>query len=108
MRWGNKGRAFAVAAALTALVPALAVAADPPTPGQSEEKQRHATELAIQATQMLMRALDLLIESLPQYGPPRIEDNGDIVIPRLHKETEPGGGGPKPEKSAKPSPGTSL
>lgn len=105
--WKNTGRAVAVAAALAVLAPGLA-AADPSGPNESQEKQRHAEELAVKATQMLMRALDLLMESLPQYGPPRINENGDIVIPRLHKEPAPGPGVPKPERTAKPAPGTPL
>lgn len=108
MAWMERSRALALAAMISILTPGLAAAGDKPPPDDSGEKQRHATELAIQATQMLMHALDLLIDSLPEYGPPRIEENGDIVIPRLHKTPEPEHGPATPEKTGKPAPGTPL
>ena len=56
----DKSRALALAATIAILTPGLAAAGDKPPPDDSREKQQHATELAIQATQMLMRALELL------------------------------------------------
>ena len=72
----------------------------------SAEKQRRATDMAIEATQMLMRALDLMIEALPEYGPPYINDKGDIVIPRIHKGAPPEPAGKS--APAKPGPETPL
>ena len=96
----------AAAAAVMALIWSAPLFAAERSTDDSTEKQRRATDLAIEATQMLMRALDLLIEALPQYGPPYINEKGDIVIPRLHKSAP-----PEPvEKTApaKPGAGTPL
>lgn len=94
------------AAAVMALIWSAPLHAAERSPGDSAETQRHATDLAIEATHMLMRALDFMIEALPQYGPPYINEKGDIVIPRIHKSAP-----PEPvEKTApaKPGPGTPL
>jgi hypothetical protein len=101
---------FAAAVALPVLLAGPVVAADPPRSGDPQEKQRRATDLAIQATQMLMQALELMIRSLPQYGPPRINENGDIVIPRIHEEPAPGGKPPGKDKGGHENadPGTPL
>ncbi len=107
-------RSIRTIAAITAIAMSwggVVFAAGPPAEDESVEKQRRATDLAIQATQMFMRALELLIQSLPEYGPPRIDENGDIVIPRIHKSPKPAG--PKPEPAEKgripaPSDGTPL
>ena len=79
---------------LTAPLAAPARAGDPTPPEQSQEQQQKAAELAMEATQKLMQALELLIQSLPQYGMPRVEEDGSIVIPRLPKprQTEPPAG----------------
>lgn len=98
-------RTVAAAAVLALILSGPLFAAERPT-DDGAEKQRHATDLAIQATQMLMRALNFMIEALPQYGPPYIDENGDIVIPRIRKSAP-----PEPaEKTApaKPGAGTPL
>lgn len=93
-------RVISAAAAIMVLaMPALA--ADPSPPEDSKQKQEQATQLALEATQKLMLALELLIKSLPQYGLPRIDEDGNIVIPRLPNtdkaEPEPEDGAPKEE-----------
>ncbi len=94
-------RVITAAAAIMVLsLPALA--ADPAPPEDSRQKQEQARELALEATQKLMMALELLIQSLPQYGMPRIDEDGNIVIPRLPPKTEEAepegeGGEPGPE-----------
>ena len=90
--------AAAVAAPILLCGPAFA---DAPRSDDSTEKQRRATELAIQATQMLMHAMELMIRSLPQYGPPYINENGDIIIPRIHEDSGPE---QKPDGEKKESP----
>jgi len=110
---GSRGarRAVAAAVALTLMAAGQAWAAEaPPSPDESQEKQRRATDLAITATQMLMRALQLMIESLPQYGPPEIDEDGNIVIPRIHNEPEPEDKPAAPDKGTpgEESPGTPL
>lgn len=93
------------AAAAIMLLAFPALAADPSAPGESQRKQEQAAELAIEATQKLMAALELLIQSLPQYGMPRIDEDGNIVIPRLPKtgDSESGGeGGEEPGPEGDP------
>ncbi len=48
-----------------------------------------------EATRQVFRALELILQSIPQYAPPEILDNGDIIIRRIH---------PKPQTPA-PAPG---
>lgn len=92
-------RVITAAAAIMILsLPALA--ADPTPPEDSRQKQDQARELALEATQKLMLALELLIQSLPQYGMPRIDDDGNIIIPRLPPRSE----GSEPESEEGPGP----
>ncbi len=64
----------------------------------AEPSQRErAEEFARQGIERLMQALDLLMESIPQYELPFVDENGDIIIRRRR------GTGPKkstPESSA--------
>jgi hypothetical protein len=50
-------------------------------PAAADERAR-AEELAREGAGKLLRALELFLESIPRYGAPRVEPNGDIVIPR--------------------------
>jgi hypothetical protein len=59
----------------------------------AEHDQRgRAEEMAREAIEQLMRALELMIESIPQYEMPEIEENGDIIIRRKRRppHSEPG------------------
>ena len=47
-------------------------------PSQEEKAEQYARE----GVDRLLRALDLLMESIPQYEMPVIDDNGDIIIRR--------------------------
>jgi len=38
---------------------------------------------------MAMKALELLIKTLPQYDPPVILENGDILIRRIRPDDKP-------------------
>ena len=89
---------IAAAAAALMFLTAPALAEDAPPPEDSQQKQEQAAKLAMEATQKLMQALELLIKSLPQYGLPRIDEDGNIIIPRLPNppEAEPPGGGGEP------------
>jgi hypothetical protein len=58
----------------------------PPTP-ESE---------ALAGIERLMRALELLLESIPQFDPPYVDENGDIVIPR-HRAPEDEAPAPMPD-----------
>ena len=49
-----------------------------PTNGKSAE------ELIEEGARKIIEGIEILIESIPVYGAPRIEENGDIIIPRRH------------------------
>ena len=61
------------------------------SPQDTEEWQR-AEQNAREAVDKLMRSFDLLLQTMP-YGAPRIDDDGNIVIPRQHPHPLPGRGG---------------
>ncbi|WP_162906660.1 hypothetical protein [Algihabitans albus] len=48
-----------------------------------------ARELALDSIEKLMRAMDLLLDSIPQYEAPEITDDGDIIIRRKRDPDEP-------------------
>jgi len=48
---------------------------------QGDERGR-AEDMAREAIEQLMRALDLMLDSIPQYELPEIMENGDIIIRR--------------------------
>lgn len=79
---------FAVCLAMALTWSGLASAADPPS-----ERER-AEELARDAIERMMRALELLIESIPQYEMPEITEDGDIIIRRKRR--------PEPDAPDKP------
>ena len=75
-------RATARAAALTltlAATPALA---------QDQEQQGSPGEMAREGVEQLMNAIETFVHSLPMYGAPRIDEEGNIVIPRLDKQND--------------------
>ena len=73
---------LALPLALLALAPA-ARGAEPPAPGLPDERQwRQAQELARQGLEKLRHSLDALLDAVPQYGAPYLDDDGSIVIPR--------------------------
>jgi hypothetical protein len=67
----------------TALAFALAVQ---PAAAQEDEQQGSPGEMAREGVEQLMNAIETFVHSLPMYGAPRIDDEGNIVIPRLDKE----------------------
>ena len=62
------------------------LAAQQPAP---KDGSREAEELARDAIDKLMRAMNLLIQSIPQYEMPEMLPNGDIVIRRKRPERDP-------------------
>lgn len=48
-----------------------------------------AQSLAIEGMEKILKALDLLIQTIPQYAAPEVLENGDIIIRRLHPEDKP-------------------
>ncbi len=70
------------------IVPAflLALALATGTPAEARGDQPNDRErierMAREAIEQLMRALELMIESIPQYEMPEINEHGDIIIRR--------------------------
>ena len=95
-----------IAAALAMIIFATApVLGGESSPSQdSQEKQHQAEALAIEATQRFMQAIELMIQALPQYGMPRMDDQGNIIIPRLPNARPPGAKPPSAQPRAKPQP----
>ncbi len=62
-------------------------------PAEPPASERDAQEMARQGLELLMRALEDLVSSIPQYEMPEINENGDIIIRRKHppamREEEP-------------------
>ncbi len=74
---GTYGGLTAAALVAISLVMAPRVgAADEP------DQRERAEEFARQGVERLMQALDLLMESIPQYEMPFVDENGDIIIRR--------------------------
>jgi len=73
-----------------ATVPRISAAEEP-------NRRERAEKFVYRGMESLMQALDLLIESIPQYEMPIVNENGDIIIRRRR------GTGPEdlaPEKKA--------
>jgi hypothetical protein len=80
---------LATPTAVVAQTPGSPAPPAPPAPSGPEE-------LARQALEMLMRALTLAIQNLPQYEMPIVNERGDIIIRRIN---------PPPPKPAPPGQG---
>tara|TARA_Y100000294_G_scaffold1651_1_gene2003 strand:+ start:260 stop:553 length:294 start_codon:yes stop_codon:yes gene_type:complete len=55
---------------------------------KDERKQESPEQLLEGATEMMLRAFELILRSIPQYAPPEILENGDIIIRRIRPESE--------------------
>lgn len=69
-------------------------------PALSEDAER----LAGEGLAKIMQALNLLMQTIPQYAAPEVQPNGDIIIRRLHPD-DASPQGPE-EKHDEPSDGT--
>ncbi len=68
----------------------LAGAGAPTTLRAAEDDELgRAEDMAREAIEQLMRALELMIDSIPQYEMPEIEENGDIIIRRKRRKERP-------------------
>lgn len=57
--------------------------------GQSDAPAEKTPEaLALEGIDRLMRALELMLQAIPQYEAPFIDENGDIIIRRKHPEDD--------------------
>jgi hypothetical protein len=72
--------------ALSILAAPVAATAD----DSFQESTAEAERLAGEALAKMMRALDLLIDTVPRYAAPEILPNGDIIIRRLDPQDEDG------------------
>ncbi|MFQ6018642.1 MAG: hypothetical protein ACE5KF_10655 [Kiloniellaceae bacterium] len=71
---------------LSALFLVLALAlAGPPAAAEEPGGRPEAEEMAREAMEQLLRALELFIESIPQYEMPEVNENGDIIIRRKRR-----------------------
>ncbi|MDZ7712729.1 MAG: hypothetical protein U5L06_06300 [Rhodovibrio sp.] len=64
---------------------AFALAAQPAA-AQKDEQQGSPGEMAREGVEQLMNAIETFVHSLPMYGAPRLDEEGNIVIPRLDKD----------------------
>ena len=65
-----------------------AVVSTAPSAAQRDDRAA-AEDMAREAIEQLMRALELMIQSIPQYEMPEIEENGDIIIRRKRRTPDP-------------------
>jgi hypothetical protein len=56
--------------------------------GSLEDDTAQAERLANEALTKMMRALDLLIGTVPRYAAPEVLPNGDIIIRRLDPQED--------------------
>lgn len=78
--------------------PFAAGAAEPE--GQGAPPQPTPEELAREGLESMLRALSLLVDSIPQYELPEILDNGDIIIRRKRGSGEPPAADPDFDETA--------
>jgi len=82
------------AAMRTRLLPLLALCLLTAAPiagasaGSLEDDTAQAERLAKEALTKMMRALDLLIGTVPRYAAPEVLPNGDIIIRRLDPQED--------------------
>ena len=85
-------KAFVPAALVAVAVLSVSLVLLPYAPAAAEEPQGKESpgELARESIEQMMRALQLLVDSIPQYELPEMLDNGDIIIRRKKpQETAP-------------------
>jgi hypothetical protein len=67
---------------ISAVVLSVALTLAQPSLAAPNSPQDQAAELARQGLEKLMPALELMINHIPQYETPTINENGDIIIKR--------------------------
>lgn len=81
--------ALAVAALLSLIPPTAARAQDQSPPDETERER--AERMAEEAMQKLVRAIELFLNSIPQYEMPEVTEDGDIIIRRKRRAPQPEG-----------------
>ncbi len=65
---------------------ALVTGASGPALADAPSDRERAEEMAREAIEQLLRALELMIESIPQYELPEVNEDGDIIIRRKRRK----------------------
>ncbi len=65
-----------------------------PARAESHDERGRAEEMARGAIEQLLRALEMMIQSIPQYEMPEINEDGDIIIRRKRQVPREGPGDP--------------
>ena len=73
--------ALTVAFAVWAGEPGIARAAEDPS---AESPRAHLED----ATRRVLRAFELMLRAIPQYAAPEVMENGDIIIRRIHPDSD--------------------
>jgi len=81
----NPFKVVVVIIALSMPIPAFA---------QSQGNDKDPREMIEGAVEMMIQALELMLNTIPQYEPPEVLENGDIIIRRKPRKQEQ----PPPEK----------
>jgi hypothetical protein len=81
-----------------ALAPLAVAGAEEPPAGRSQEQS--PSDLARDGLEQMMRALGLLVKSIPQYELPEVLDNGDIIIRRKDPARKPGAEEPEMDETS--------
>jgi hypothetical protein len=81
-------------AALALGAPAAYAAEPPPALGQAERDLREGLA-------KVFRAIEGFVRSIPVYEAPYIDENGDIIIRRKHREREEEDRGAQPDDTAR-------
>jgi hypothetical protein len=93
-------RAAVLMACLGAFAAAPAAALSAKEEGSDEQGPGEAArDLALDSIEKLMRAMELLLDSIPQYEAPFVNEDGDIIIRRKRDEAP---DAPEPEETGAP------
>ena len=79
------------ACAMLASAPVFAQSpnAPPNAPGAPSTQEPSGTELTLEGLGKLMLGLQRMVEELPRYNLPEINENGDIIIRRIDPHVNP-------------------
>ncbi len=72
-------------AIVLASILALGLAAGAPARAEEPSERGRAEQMAREAVEQFMRALELMIDSIPQYAMPEFTEDGDIIIRRKRR-----------------------
>ena len=67
------------------MVWALMISVAPTNASAQQSDDESPGEIAREGIENLMRALGVFIDMIPQYDPPELNENGDIIIRRRNK-----------------------